>query len=346
MTANFSPWCPLVVSLSLPLLLSGCAGMLADGQTAKRMRGWYEGFPPMFSDATLNQYRARYQADKARYDADPRAFLGLDSPANGCRLEQAAAEQLATSGYRPRTYQRSPGHRESVKRLQDFQPLEVFDGVSVKVLAGQCAGGRLHGDATLVMNFVHLSKSKESPNFREPGYPLMDFYEVAEVSIREECQYRQGVRHGFCVRYARHKTWEGRQSKSGELLPWAEADYRDGYSTERPGNSRAEIVTTFDYGMFDNGLEVGDGVAFETMPFVFTGGKHQVLENGTLVRQNTADGRVRYTEYMGDDPMRGYLLRQGVAEGLHQEYIDPVFENVREICFRNGQAILTAQCGV
>src|SRR3546814_6403736 len=66
--------------------MTGCACSLSHIETQKRMRATYAGFPPVFANAELNAFRARYLSEKAIFDQDRNAFMGLDGTAQSCPI--------------------------------------------------------------------------------------------------------------------------------------------------------------------------------------------------------------------------------------------------------------------
>src|SRR3546814_9563094 len=109
------------------------------------MRATYAGFPPVFANAELNAFRARYLSEKAIFDQDRNAFMGLDGTAQSCPISSTEAERFARTSFRLPIGERSPGWSDYMNRHGIGYAGEVMDKVQVRVLQGDCSGGTLNG---------------------------------------------------------------------------------------------------------------------------------------------------------------------------------------------------------
>jgi hypothetical protein len=326
----------IVVSLA-PLLLGGCAGGLSHLEVQRRLDATYAGFPPGFAEAPLNAYRATYLAEKAAYDADPDGFLGVDRPGRDCAIPEETALALADGSFRLPIHERSPSWRDYMKkhRMDDGDP--VYDAVAVKVIEGDCGTGTLNGPAAVLLTYLRLV---ENEAFKAAGRQ----YKVYETTAREDCTYRASRRDGPCTRYTRMRIWDGRFSSDGRLIPaaWAAHEAHPDVVEKPEEDDWLSVTTVFDYGRYDDGIEAGPGVAFETTPIIGDG--VNALENHTLSRLDTGDGRVRYVEYYGGTRKLAYLLRDGVAHG-ELVWFEKNVGGDQQQCFVEGELVLTRECG-
>lgn len=305
---------------------------LADSATQQRLDRTYAGFPPAFTDPALAEYRARYLAERPAYDADAASFLGIDTPARPCALSEAAQRELAASGYRATVLDRSPDAIRVQDKMGHRERDPVLDRIVFKLIDGDCRGGALNGTATIQLSYLRAA-------FIEG----LNWYAVAEVQSREICAFVQSMRHGACARYDLTRRWQGMLTDDGRLIPLQQYLHELAPdAVEAPDSFMTEDYTTFDYGRFEQGIEAGPGVAFETLPVVGDG--VDAMMNQTLSRSAMADGRVEYVQYHGGTPALRYVWRDGQAHGeLHylqpQPGVDPV------LCFEHGQQVLSATCG-
>ncbi|MGB3390236.1 MAG: hypothetical protein WBA88_19885 [Pseudaminobacter sp.] len=321
--------------VALLSVLAGCAGSLAHIETQKRMAATYAGFPPPFTDARLNEFRDRYLAEKTLFDENREGFLGLDSKIQSCPISPAEAEQLARTSFRLTIHERSPAWSDYMNKAGYGYVAEALDKARVQVLQGDCSDGTLNGPAQVLMSYMYILKEGQ-----------LDEFKVHEVTVRENCNYAEGQRNGYCARYTWERNWTGMMF-NGRLMhiQRAKALALPKYVKPFvPGTEYYEYTTIFDYGQYRDGLETGPGVAFETTP-PHDESKVRVTVNHTLVRTAMPDGRVAYDEFYGNHHKVRYILRNGVADG------ELVFspgeadgaDDLR-LCFQNGVAVLSDQC--
>lgn len=329
-------WLSVVAALA-PVLLGGCGGALSHIEVQRRLDATYAGFPPDFAEASLNGYRATYLAEKAAYDDDPDGFLGVDRPGQDCAIAGEVALALADSSFRLPIQERSPSWRDYMEKHRMAHGDPVYDAVAVKVLEGNCAGGTVNGPSSIVLTYLRVV---EDEAFRTAGRQ----YTVYETTVREACSYRAGRRDGPCTRYTRMRIWDGRFTGDGRLIPaaWAAHEAHPDVIGKPDESDYLSVTTVFDYGRYDDGIETGPGVAFETTPIVGNG--INAVENHTLSRMTTEDGRVRYVEYYGGTRKLTYLLRRGVAHGELVWFEENMGGDQRE-CFIAGELVLTRDCG-
>lgn len=319
--------------VALLLGLAGCAGSLADIDTQRRMAATYAGFPPVFIDSQLNTFRARYLSDKVAFDQNPNGFMGLDSTVQSCPISPTKAEQLAKTSFRLTVQERSPAWSDYMDKHGYGYVAQVLDKVKVQVLQGDCSGGTLNGPAQVLMTYLYILKKDQ-----------LDEFKVHEVTVREDCNYVKGQRNSDCTRYTWDRNWTA-VMVDGRLMhiQLAQALTKPAYAEIFvPGTEYYRHTTTFDYGRYQDGLEAGPGLAFETTP-PDKESKIGVAENYTLARTALPDGRVAYDEFYGNHHRVRYILRNGVAHG------DLIFspgesEGDPRLCFQNGVAILSDQC--
>lgn len=318
--------CPLPAVPCL-LLLGACA----DG--GARWAEQFAGFPPAFSDATLNQYRARYLAERPGYDADAAAFLGATLPGKDCALPAEVASTLAETGYRAAVFDQNPRGQDITRSHSQQETSAIYDQVSLKVVEGDCSGGQLNGPARLHMSYVRVAH-----------VPGLARYNVAEVQVREDCTFIANLRHGPCTRYQRAARWEAKLMQDGRLVHWLQA------ALEGSGDIDEEVLAPsryviFDYGHFAKGFESGPGVAFETLA------KDQneaiFVQNNTLSRMDLPDGRVKYVLYAGGRAMRSYVFKDGLAHG-ELVFLEPNVVDGPDgrYCYAYGEPVLTTSCTV
>ncbi|KAA0679640.1 hypothetical protein [Azospirillum brasilense] len=326
----------LAVTLAA-LMLAGCDGALSHIETQKRLDAAFAGFPPVLDDPVLSRYRAAYLTDKAAYDANPDAVLGLDSPARACDLPEDTRHALADRGFQLRVYERNPGFADYMAKHGQGFGTPVYDRVTVRRIDGDCSGGALDGPADIVMTYLRLTPHGQ-----------LGSHKVYEMVVRESCTFRGSLRDGPCKRIVRTRHWSGQFTKDGRLVTAPRATYETMRALNAPGltepNDEDFITTTtrFDYGPYAAGREAGPGVAFETTPIAGDG--VNAVENNTLTRQTLPDGRVRYTEYMGGTVKATYRLRGGVPDGELVWSVPQPGGEQRE-CFVDGEKVLTRNCG-
>lgn len=315
----------------LVLASASVTAALADSETQQRLDRTYAGFPPAFTGPDLGEYRARYLAERPDYDANADTFLGVDAPARPCALSEAAQRDLAASGYRATILDRSSDAVRVRDKMGHYERDPVFDRVTFKLIDGDCGGGALNGPATIHLSYIRAA-------FIEG----LNWYAVAEVQSREVCDFVQSVRHGVCARYDLTKRWRGMLTNDGRLIPWQQ--YLHELSpdvVEAPDSFGTDDYTTFDYGRFEHGIEVGPGVAFETLPVVGDG--VDAMMNQTLSRKATPDGRVEYVQYYGGTAALRYVWRDGQPHG-ELRYLQPQPDGVQVLCFEHGKQVLYATC--
>lgn len=322
---------PLPALLLLLVPLAGCAGALSHIETQKRLDATYAGFPPVLQDPALAAYRTRYMAERVAMETDRDTFFMADAPAIACALPSATVEGLAESAFRWPIQERAPDYQDHFAKAGLAEGAPVFDQAEVALVRGDCRDGALNGPAVLRISFLRVAK--DGP---------MDRYKVSEVTVREDCTFAGSVRHGECTRYLHVTAWDGGITADGRLVPWLQALHEE-YPTihPKPESHAVATFTTADYGRFQNGIEAGPGVAFETSPIV--GDKVNAVANGTLTRLGMPDGRVRYTEYVGGTRKLTYVLRDGVAHGPLQHF-QPQLSGEQQECFVDGQKVLTTRC--
>lgn len=315
-------------------MLGGCAGSLSHLETQRRLDATYAGFPPTFSDASLSRYRAAYLAEKPVFDRDRDVFLGTALPGKACALPEETARALAESSFRLPIHERSPSWSDYMKKHGQGYTGATVDQVSFKLVDGDCTGGTLNGPADIVLSYVRVAGKRISPGN----------YRVDEVTARERCTYRDSVRDGPCTRHAQYRTWTGRFTGDGRLLPELYARHEEQPEIWPEQDSYpVENITVFDYGTYAGGFESGPGVAFETLPIVGSGVDAQ--ENHTLARTTLPDGRVRYEEYFGGTRKLAYVLRDGIAHGELVWYRPELSNGSPRECFVDGELVLTMKCG-
>ncbi|MCD0504169.1 hypothetical protein [Bordetella petrii] len=320
-------------SLGMATALTGCAGALSHTETQQRLHAQYAGFPPVFTDPALNAYRARYLADKAEFDKAPEIFLGSMPAVPSCEVSLKAARTLAASSFRPPIQERAPDWADHMDKHGMGYAGQAVDAVHIGVLSGTCTAGALAGPAQILMQYVYVLKQANDPQA----------YKVHEVTARENCRYKEGQRTGECVRYSRQRNWDARMV-DGRLMHMEQALARvvPGSPRPTPGSEHYTYTTVFDYGQYQDGIEHGPGVAFETEPIVGEG--VDVLENHTLTRTVLPDGRVAYDEYFGGTHKLRYVLRNGVPHGPLVYSPGQAGGGDARICFQDGTATLSSQC--
>lgn len=269
-----------VTAFSIGTLLAACEPGAGPFQPSP-----WAGFPPSFAEAPFNQYQAQYQADQARYTADPGGFMRRGSQRTNCELPMETQKAFAAAGFMARPEHAAPTWEkvQATYGREDFAP--IIDQVSVQVLEGDCAGGSLNGSATVRATFLRVT----------PGMSPTSYY-ATQVELLETCTYRDFRREGDCRRF------ETLVSQNAEMSPDGKLILAEGLAGER------SFVA--DYGRYSDDQEASPGVRFETTTAM---AGHE--SNMTLARYPASNNRLRYDEYVGGAPPAVTFYRR-ISDGV------------------------------
>jgi hypothetical protein len=270
--------------LSISSLL---AAACAPGAGPLQPSPW-AGFPPSFSEAPYAQYRTQYQADRAAYQADPAGFMRQGAAGLACDVPAARQQAFASDGFIERPEHATPSWQkvQSTYGREAFAP--IIDQASLKVLAGNCTGGTVNGEATIRATFLRLTPGLSSPTA----------YTATKVELLETCTYRDLRRVGECRRYETLEAQHAEMGADGKLTLAA------GLAPER------SFIAA--YGRYADDREAAPGIAFETT--VTMAG---LDTNKTLARYPASNGRLRYDEYIGGAPAAMTYYRRSGDQALH-----------------------------
>ena len=303
---SMKSWWKTAFVLAASAIISACANGNGPFQPSP-----FSGFPPTFTDASLNQYRTQYVADIARFRADRRGFMGSDTAGVACDLSPAQQKQFAAAGFMATPERRTPTWNEIHEQQAMKANPPIVDRVAVKLLSGDCNNGAIDGRATLHARYLYIVPTIVANN-----------YDVIDVELRETCDYRDLQRAGNCVRYQVHDKRVGHFGADQKL------------TMARDGASDEDVV--FDYGAYEAGRDAGSGVTFAVMRSSF--GDEL---NGTLTRTTLADGRMKYEYSTGGGPTGlTFLTRNGLLHG------QVLMGGLPGSCYESGERVLRETCDV
>jgi hypothetical protein len=244
------------------------------------------GFPPSFTEPPYTEYRAKFVADRARFDADSVGFM-RGASVEACSLSPEAQKRFAHSAFIAQPEHTTPtwDQVKAGNAPESFAP--IIDQAEVRVLEGRCDGGTVSGIATLHARFLRVKRSD-----------VMQLYEVSEVEILETCSYVDLERTGLCNhRYETIRTRIATMSSDGALS----------YSASAP----EERAVVFDYGNYAEGRTAAPGVVFATTKTL------SGLETNKTIARRASGDRIRYAEYTGGGPAHTFYYRR-ISDGkLH-----------------------------